>query len=166
MNSHDMQKCMSSIAYPLKFGENLENSILTCDQTTCEQHLTVEPDLTSALASTVGGMSPVSPVFHTVVTVSIVQPWWLGGRVSASQCHSATVDQIPSKYQLRTDLGTLVVLSVSRFRNMNTGLIQCLVCQWLKSEWSLIHMAFEYWTKISLVFRPPFENCTVFEWWS
>ena len=25
-------------------------------------------------------MSPVSSVFHTEVTVSITQPWWLGGR--------------------------------------------------------------------------------------
>ena len=29
-------------------------------------------------------MSPVSLVFHTIVTVKLTQPWWLGGRAFAS----------------------------------------------------------------------------------
>ena len=47
-------------------------------------------------------MSRVSPVFHTVVTVKIIQPWWLSGlgrrqiQVDGHK-NEPTVDRIPLK---------------------------------------------------------------------
>ena len=62
-------------------------------------------------------MSPVSPVFHTVVTV-ILTLWVFfhirGTRVVETQFKTANPDPYPIQ-QWKTDLGMLVVLSTSQF---------------------------------------------------